>query len=146
MKNIDPSFDNIPPVKDLVRQGIEVNNAGISQRELAVKCNFAEDGVSMMSMVKAGKAKMKLSRVGVFSEVLKIDPTLLLLSALKEKLGADKDAWDAVQKVFNSTVREDEQPYLQALRNVEEKTGQKVVFTEASIKHLEKFIESEMLV
>lgn len=138
------NLDNLPPVKELVKQGIEVNNPGKSQRELALECQFAPDCVSMLSMVKNGQAKMALGRVGVFAKVLRLDPTVLLLSALRERIGADEEAWESVRTVFNSVHTQEEKPLVDAIRRVAAKTGKKIDTSEVSIQALEAFIEKNM--
>lgn len=146
MSVFEDALDSLPTVKELIHKGVEINNPGKSQRELAIEMGLAADGVSMLSMVKSGKAKLKLGRVGKTARVLKLDPTVLLMAALKERVGDDDEAWSAVREVFNSIHSEHEAPIVQALREVEKQTGQKAIVTDDTINRLKDFIKNEMMI
>ncbi|MGI1988659.1 hypothetical protein [Shewanella glacialipiscicola] len=137
--------DDIPSVAELVTKGIELNNTSMNQKEKAIAIGYGEGKVSNLSMIKKGKSKLPLGKVPVFSKVLELDPVLLLASALKEKLSDDPEAWALVRSALNRTYSEREGKFLEALKNVEKRTGKTVPMNDASIAALESFIEKELL-
>ena len=137
--------DKIPSVAELVTKGIEQNNTSMNQRQKAIAIGYDEDKVSNLSMIKNGKTKLPLGKVPVFSKVLELDPVLLLASALKEMLAYDPEAWALVRSALSRTHSEREGQFLQALLNVEARTGKQVPINDASISALEKNKKKELL-
>lgn len=137
--------ENVPSVAELVTKGVELNNTSMNQRQKAIAIGYGEDKVSNLSMIKNGKSKLPLGKVPAFSKVLELDPVLLLASALKEKLSDDPEAWALVRSALNRTFTEREGKVLQALENVEKRTGKTVPINDVSLRALEKFIENELL-
>jgi len=54
---------DIPSVRELIELGVDRNNPGKSQSELAREIGFAANQTSMLSMIKKGTSRLKLGRV-----------------------------------------------------------------------------------
>lgn len=137
---------SLPSVQALVKQGIEVNNAGTTQRELSLAAGFLKDQASMMSMVKNGSVKLKIGRVPKFARVLKLNPMILLASTLKERLEGDEGAWELVEDILNATHTKREELLLARFRAFETKLKMEVPLNDRTLNAFDKFLESQFLI
>lgn len=85
-----------------------------TQREIATECGF--DSANVITMLKTGKTKVPLNRIGLIAKAIDADPAYLLRIAMMEYL---PDTWhvvEAISKRFNLT--QNEVTLIQRLRHV----------------------------
>lgn len=138
--------DDLPTVSELIEQGVERNNPGKSQAELAREIGFLKNQASMLSMIKKGTSRLKLGRVARTAKVLKLDPVVLLAASLREKTNDEPEAWALIKEVINGTHTEQEGLVLDVIRAIEHERGQKLYMTPEKIALLKKFAESQLFV
>lgn len=136
---------NIPSVPELVRIGIDVNNPGKSQAEIAREIGFTPNQVSMLTMIKQGRSRLAFNRVAKASKALKTDPVLLLAAVLKERTEDDPESWEFIRSVFFSTHSQEEDKLLTVLRDVEKAHKGKYVLTPEREARLRDFLASQLM-
>ena len=137
---------DIPSVRELIELGVDRNNPGKSQSELAREIGFAANQTSMLSMIKKGTSRLKLGRVARTAKALKLDPVILLASVLKERTEDEPEAWELIHKVINGTHDESEEKILQVFRAVEQERGERVVMTPEKEARLMEFVRTQLFV
>lgn len=136
--------DDIPSVGQLIEIGVNQNNPGKSQAELARDIGFSPNQTSMLSMIKNGTSRLKLGRVPRVARVLKLNPVHLLAATLRERTEDDPEAWEFILSVINATHDAEEAKYLNVVRAVEAEKGRKLELTEEKAKMLEDFIRDQL--
>jgi hypothetical protein len=136
--------DDVPSVSELIEIGVNQNNPGKSQAELAREIGFLPTQTSMLSMLKNGTSRLKLGRVSKVAKVLKLNPIHLLAAALRERTSDDPDAWEFILSVINGTHDAEEAKYLDVLREAERESGIKLELTPEKAEMLKDFIRSQM--
>lgn len=90
-----------------------------TQNEIAAEAGF--QNANMLSILKAGKSKLPLDRVPSLARALECDPAFLMRLSLEQAVGAT--AARAITEIFGSPVTENEQGWLNELREVSEETA-----------------------
>lgn len=88
-----------------------IRATGKSQRDIAIEAGFASP--NMVTMLKQGKTKLPLGKVGQVAKALETDPVRLLKMALSEY---HPDLWQATRNYFDEALTEDELKMVQAFR------------------------------
>ena len=138
--------ESIPSVGELIGTGVDQNNPGRSQSELAREIGFAKNQASMLSIIKNGSSRLKLGRVARAASVLKLNPVILLASVLKERTENEPEAWDLIRDVLNATHDANEEKILSAIREVEEELGHRVKMTPEKDARLKEFVRTQLFV
>lgn len=70
----------------------QIGLRGKSQLDIARECNFEKP--NMITMIKQGKSKLPISRVGLMAKALGIDPMHLFMLAMSEY---EPETWKVIQ-------------------------------------------------
>lgn len=84
---------------------------GKSQRDIAIEAGF--DSPNMVTMLKQGKTKLPIAKVGTMARALEADPVHLLKLSLSTYC---PETWEAIEPFLESALTEDELRLIQALR------------------------------
>lgn len=87
----------IKSVAEYISWQIEI--CGKKQLEIAEECGF--DKANMITMIKQGKSKLPMNKIGPMAKSLGIDPVNLLKMCLQEYL---PDTWEAIQRIVNQPI------------------------------------------
>lgn len=96
-------------VAQFIAQRIQVT--GKSQRDIAIEAGF--DSPNMVTMLKQGKTKLPLGKVGLMAKALETDPVMLLKMALSEYY---PELWVVTSSYFDEALTADELQMVLALR------------------------------
>lgn len=88
-----------------------IQATGKSQREIAIEAGF--DSPNMVTMLKQGKTKLPIAKVGTMAKALETDPVHLLKLSLSTYC---PETWEAIEPFLESALTEDELRLIQALR------------------------------
>jgi hypothetical protein len=102
-------MDNPSKVARFVNAQIEAT--GQSQKDIAAQAGFAKP--NMITMIKQGRTRLPLDKVGPMAKALKTDPVQLLAMCMKEYHPA---TWKAIAPYLELAITEDERKLLSALR------------------------------
>jgi len=98
------------PVATFVRN--QIGKIDKSQKEIAEEVGFEKQNV--ITMIKQGKTKLPLAKIGLMAKALDTDPLWLLKLCLSTY---QKDSWEALKPIFDEVVTEEERTLLHAWRN-----------------------------
>jgi hypothetical protein len=96
-------------VSKFVRDRIRI--LGKQQTEIAAECGFVRP--NMITMIKQGKTKLPLGKVGVMARALEADPVHLLKLCLSEY---QPENWVAIEPLLDLALTNDERKFLNHLR------------------------------
>ena len=97
-------------VAQFIAQRIQIT--GKSQRDIAIEAGF--DSPNMVTMLKQGKTKLPIAKVGPRAKALETDPVHLLKLCLSTYC---PETWEAIEPFLESALTEDELRLIQALRS-----------------------------
>lgn len=89
-----------------------------TQAQIAAEAGFANP--NMISMIKSGASKLALDRVPNLAVALECNPAHLFLMALEQIESPTTE--NAIQRIFQTVVTENEGYWLQAIRQASENT------------------------
>ncbi|MBL4930050.1 helix-turn-helix domain-containing protein [Fuscibacter oryzae] len=84
-----------------------------TQAEIATEAGFVNP--NMVTFLKTGKTKIPLDRIPALAKALEADPAVLMRLALDQAVGAT--AARAITEIFGSPVSENEQGWLDEIRD-----------------------------
>lgn len=85
---------------------------GKKQIDIAEEAGF--DKPNVITMIKQGKTKLPLAKVGAMARALETDPTHLLKLCLSEY---QPETWEAVSPYMEEMLTSDEMKFIRAIRN-----------------------------
>lgn len=89
-----------------------------TQAQIAAEAGFPNP--NMVSMIKAGTSKLALDRVPSLAAALECDPARLFMMALEQI--ENPTTANAIQRIFRTTVTENEGDWLRVIREASENT------------------------
>lgn len=106
------------------------------QKDIALQCGF--DKPNMITMVKQGRTRLPLGKVGQMAKALETDPVQLLKMCMEEYL---PDTWEEIAPLMESALTREE---LQLLTLLRASTGSPFlsVLSDESKLYFESFIAS----
>lgn len=84
-------------VADFITQ--KLTESDKTQCEISQLCGF--ENANVMTMIKTGKTKLPINRIGPFAKALDVDPAYLLRLVLSEYL---PDTWQAIEAVMQTPI------------------------------------------
>jgi len=105
------SSENLSQVAQFVSHCISAGN--LKQKDIARDAGF--DNPNVITMIKQGRTKVPLAKVGPLAEAMNIDPVYLLKLCLQEY---QPETWKAIEPYMSEALTKDEQKLLRALRRV----------------------------
>lgn len=84
-------------VADFIAQKLAESDK--TQIEISQLCGF--ENANVVSMIKTGKTKLPINRIGPFAKALDVDPAYLLRLVLCEYL---PETWEAIEEVIRTPV------------------------------------------
>lgn len=102
-------MENTSQVAVFVSERIRIT--GKKQVEIAEEAGF--DKPNVITMIKQGKTKLPLAKVGLMAKALEVDPIYLLKMCLEEY---QPDTWKAISPYMEDMVTADEMKILRAIR------------------------------
>lgn len=103
-------MDKTDTVAAFVRDRIRV--LGKPQKEIAAECGF--EAPNVITMIKQGRTKLPLAKVGRMAKALEADPVYLLKLCLS---AYQPDTWASLEPLFDLALTQDERTLLGSLRN-----------------------------
>lgn len=103
-------MENSSEVAALVAEQIRI--IGKKQMEIAEEAGF--DNPNVITMIKQGRTKLPLAKVGSMAKALELDPIFLLKLCIKEY---QPDTWEAISPLLEEMPTSDEMKILVAVRN-----------------------------
>lgn len=103
-------MDNTSQVAHFVASRIQIT--GKLQKDIAREAGF--DKPNMITMIKQGRTRLPLDKVGTMALALETEPVSLLQMCLKEY---HPETWKAIAPFMESASTEDEVQLLRTLRN-----------------------------
>lgn len=97
------------PVATFVRS--QIRKVGKTQKEIADEVGFETPNI--ITMIKQGKTKLPLSKVGRIAKALETDPVLLLKLCMASYV---PDTWKFIEPYMESTLTHDEAVLLSSCR------------------------------
>lgn len=85
---------------------------GKQQTEIAAECGFEKP--NMITMIKQGRTKLPLAKVGPMAKALEADPVQLLKLTMKEYM---PETWAAIEPHLDEALTADELRMIRAMRN-----------------------------
>jgi transcriptional regulator with XRE-family HTH domain len=86
--------------------------SGKTQTQIAEEVGY--DKPNVITMIKQGKTKLPINKVGLFAQALGIDPVYLLRATMSEYM---PDTWQSIETLFQSTlVTQNELKILKTIR------------------------------
>ena len=85
------------PVADYIR--LQIDLCGKKQSEIAQQAGF--DKPNMITMIKQGRTKLPLEKIGRMAKALGVDPLHLFKMTMREY---QPETWAEIQKLFNQPV------------------------------------------
>lgn len=102
-------MENTSRVAKFISERIRIT--GKKQIEIAEEAGFVKPNV--ITMIKQGKVKLPLAKVGLMAKALEVDPTHLLKMCLEEY---QSDTWKAISPYMEDMVTATEMKILRAIR------------------------------
>lgn len=102
-------MENTSQVAVFVSERIRIT--GKKQVEIAEEAGF--DKPNVITMIKQGKTKLPLAKVGLMAKALEVDPIYLLKMCLEEY---QPDTWKEISPYMEDMVTADEMKILRAIR------------------------------
>lgn len=103
-------MENTSQVAALVTEQIRI--IGKKQLEIAEEAGFENPNV--ITMIKQGRTKLPLGKVGLMAKALELDPTYLLKLCIEEY---QPETWDAIRPYMEDMVTADELSIVLSIRN-----------------------------
>lgn len=100
---------NESKVANYIARRIEIS--GQFQKDIAEKVGF--DKPNMITMIKQGKTRLPLDKIGPMAKALEVDPVQLLKLCMEEY---HPNTWKAIAPFLESAMTSDERRLLNALR------------------------------
>lgn len=121
-------------VADYISRQIDVS--GKNEAEIADEVEYP---TSMISMIKTGRAKLPVGKVGVFAKALGADPALLLRVVLMEY---SPDTWRAISEIQGGSLHTgNEQAIVNEIRKLSKNSDPKLQ-SAAQHKALREFVDT----
>ncbi|MDP2787085.1 MAG: hypothetical protein Q8O79_03290 [Pseudomonadota bacterium] len=127
-------METTSPVARLISERIDATEQ--LQKDIAMKAGF--DKPNIITMIKQGKTRLPLDKVGPMAQALEIDPVQLLEMCLEEYQPA---TWKAIAPYMKSAITQDELSLLTALR-ASVGGPYLLALSDGAKAHLESFIAS----
>lgn len=137
--------DEIPTISELIEKGL-AKFPDKSQAEIAREMGFSANQTSMLSMIKKGTSRLKISRVPRMVRVLGLEPVEGLASYLKDRTEDDPEAWAFISYVLNGTHDARESQFLKVLRQVEAERHERLELTPEKAARLKEFIAEQLFI
>ncbi|MDO9050864.1 MAG: hypothetical protein Q7U70_05185 [Methylotenera sp.] len=90
----------------------QIRFTGKKQLEIAEAAGF--DNANVITMIKQGRTKLPLGKVGLMAKALELDPTYLLKLCIEEY---QPETWDAIRPYMDEIVTADELSIVLSIRN-----------------------------
>ena len=135
--------DEIPTISELIEKGL-AKYPDKSQAEIAREMGFSANQTSMLSMIKKGTSRLKISRVPRMVRVLGLEPVEGLAAYLKDRTEDDPEAWASISYVLNGTHDARESQFLKVLRQVEAERHERLELTPEKAARLKEFIAEQL--
>lgn len=90
----------------------QIRFIGKKQLEIAEIAGF--DNANVITMIKQGRTKLPLSKVGSMAKALELDPTYLLKLCIEEY---QPETWDAIRPYMDEILTADELSIILSIRN-----------------------------
>ena len=90
----------------------QIRFIGKKQLEIAEEAGF--DNANVITMIKQGRTKLPLGKVGSMAKALELDPTYLLKLCIEEY---QPETWDAIRPYMDEIVTADELSIVLSIRN-----------------------------
>lgn len=103
-------MENTSEVALLVTEQIRI--VGKKQLEIAEEAGF--DNPNVITMIKQGRTKLPLGKVGLVAKALEIDPMYLLKLCIEEY---QPETWEAIRPFMDEVVTKDEMHIVKVIRN-----------------------------
>ena len=103
-------MENTSQVALLVTEQIRI--VGKKQLEIAEEAGFENPNV--ITMIKQGRTKLPLGKVGLVAKALEIDPMYLLKLCIEEY---QPETWEAIRPFMDEVVTKDEMHIVKVIRN-----------------------------
>ncbi len=103
-------MENTSQVALLVTEQIRI--VGKKQLEIAEEAGF--DNPNVITMIKQGRTKLPLGKVGLVAKALEIDPMYLLKLCIEEY---QPETWEAIRPFMDEVVTKDEMHIVKVIRN-----------------------------
>lgn len=103
-------MENKSQVAELIKERIRI--IGKKQLQIAIEAGF--ETPNLITMIKQGKTKLPLGKIGSMAKALELDPSHLLKMCIKEY---QPDTWEAISPYMEDILTEDELKMVLALRN-----------------------------
>lgn len=103
-------MENSSEVAALVAEQIRI--IGKKQMEIAEEAGF--DNPNVITMIKQGRTKLPLAKVGSMAKALELDPIFLLKLCIKEY---QPETWEAISTFMDEMVTADELKVVLEMRN-----------------------------
>lgn len=137
--------DEIPTISELIEKGLS-KFPDKSQAEIAREMGFSANQTSMLSMIKKGTSRLKISRVPRMVRVLGLEPVEGLAAYLKDRTEDDPEAWAFISYVLNGTHDARELQFLKVLRQVEAERHERLELTPEKAARLKEFIAEQLFI
>lgn len=102
-------MENISQVALLLTEQIRI--VGKKQLEIAEEAGFEHPNV--ITMIKQGRTKLPLGKVGLVAKALEMDPVYLLKLCIEEY---QPETWEAIKPLLDEMVTQDELRMIKAIR------------------------------
>ena len=103
-------MENTSQVALLVTEQIRI--VGKKQLEIAEEAGFENPNV--ITMIKQGRTKLPIGKVGLVAKALEIDPMYLLKLCIEEY---QPETWEAIRPFMDEVVTKDEMHVVKVIRN-----------------------------
>lgn len=90
----------------------QIRFIGKKQLEIAEEAGF--DNANVITMIKQGRTKLPLGKVGSMAKALELDPTYLIKLCIEEY---QPETWDAIRPYMDEIVTADELSIVLSIRN-----------------------------
>ena len=137
--------DEIPTISELIEKGL-AKYPDKSQAEIAREMGFSANQTSMLSMIKKGTSRLKISRVPRMVRVLGLEPVEGLAAYLKDRTEDNPEAWSSISYVLTGTHDARESQFLKVLRQVEAERHERLELTPEKAARLKEFIAEQLFI
>lgn len=113
-----------------------IDYLGIRQKDIARKAGFEKP--NMITMIKQGRTKLPLDKVGLVAEALEVEPLILLKMCMQEYY---PETWRVIGPKLEVAITDEERRLIYALRTF---AGAKYLaaVSEESKEHFDRFLSS----
>jgi hypothetical protein len=130
----DTPMTSMVTVADYISRQIDV--CGKNEAEIADEVGYP---TSMVSMIRTGRAKLPIGKIGFFAKALAVDPAILLQLVMMEY---SPDTWRAINEIQGrSPISANEQAIVNEIRKLSKNSDPKLQ-SAAQHKALKEFVDS----